>query len=292
MNKIIALRGIPCSWKSSFAQIKKKKDWAKIFNKDAIRDRLGITPETWSKSAEKRVISEERKWVEKAMGEWRELIVVDNTHLWAFNTHLFFYKGLAKTYNYEFEVKDFYCSRDEAIERDSLRERKVGVKVIDKMIKLHGNWGNVPVFASYREQTEDLLNAYIFDIDCTLAQMDNNRSPYDYSKVYEDKPNQYIINIAKDLAFTNNIIVVSWREDSCRGDTIRWLKAFWVPYSDLYMRKAWDTRKDSIVKKEIFENEIEGKYNIWGVFDDRDQVCKMWRLELKLPCLQVFYGSF
>jgi hypothetical protein len=55
------------------------------------------------------------------------------------------------------------------------------------------------------------------------------------------------------------------------------------------MRTPKDRRKDTIVKKEIYKREIEDKFSVRGVFDDRDCVVDLWRLDLKLPCYQVFY---
>ena len=38
-------------------------------------------------------------------------------------------------------------------------------------------------------------------------------------------------------------------------------------------------------------NHINGKYNVLGVFDDRDQVVSVWR-SLGLTCFQVNWGNF
>jgi len=58
------------------------------------------------------------------------------------------------------------------------------------------------------------------------------------------------------------------------------------------MRKEDDMRKDAIIKRELFDNFIEGKYQIEFVLDDRNQVVDLWRNELKLSCFQVYYGDF
>jgi hypothetical protein len=58
------------------------------------------------------------------------------------------------------------------------------------------------------------------------------------------------------------------------------------------MRPAKDYRRDAIIKKEIFDREVAGKYYIEFVLDDRDQVVEMWRKERKLTCFQVNYGAF
>jgi hypothetical protein len=57
------------------------------------------------------------------------------------------------------------------------------------------------------------------------------------------------------------------------------------------MRSEYDMRKDSIVKEEIYRQEILGRYNVWLVLDDRNQVVDMWR-NLGLRVLQVAPGNF
>lgn len=58
---------------------------------------------------------------------------------------------------------------------------------------------------------------------------------------------------------------------------------------DLYMRKTGDSRKDSIIKLEIFNKHIKPNYKILGVFDDRMQVCRMW-YEQGIFCFNVNQG--
>ena len=65
----------------------------------------------------------------------------------------------------------------------------------------------------------------------------------------------------------------------------------WTAPSDLYMRKDGDYRPDCIVKREIYEQEIKDKYDVVGVFEDRDSCVKMWRA-LGLTCFQVADGSY
>jgi hypothetical protein len=63
-----------------------------------------------------------------------------------------------------------------------------------------------------------------------------------------------------------------------------------IPYDKLLMRQAEDTRKDSIIKLELF-NEVKLDYYVVGVFDDRNQVVELWR-DLGLQCYQVADGDF
>ena len=57
------------------------------------------------------------------------------------------------------------------------------------------------------------------------------------------------------------------------------------------MRPEGDTRKDAILKREIYEREIRNRYNVAYVLDDRDQTVRVWR-DLGLTCLQVADGDF
>jgi len=52
-----------------------------------------------------------------------------------------------------------------------------------------------------------------------------------------------------------------------------------------------DGRKDAVVKREIFDREIRDNWRIVGVFDDRQQVVRMWRA-LGLTVFQVAEGDF
>jgi len=57
------------------------------------------------------------------------------------------------------------------------------------------------------------------------------------------------------------------------------------------MRATGDNRKDSIVKKEIYEGIIKPVFDVKFVLDDRNQVVEMWR-SLGLTVLQVADGNF
>lgn len=134
------------------------------------------------------------------------------------------------------------------------------------------------------------LPAIIVDIDGTIAKM-NGRWPFDWSRVWEDLPHEDMIDLIKILQWYMEIIFVSGRSAECMEDTQKWLNKYfeWCGTS-LYMRKAGDNRKDSIVKYEILQDLIR-LYYIEYVFDDRDQIVKMWR-EAWLRCLQVANGDF
>lgn len=64
------------------------------------------------------------------------------------------------------------------------------------------------------------------------------------------------------------------------------------PQSILLMRKRGDMRKDTIIKKEIWDNELLGKFYVQFAIDDRPSVVRMWRYEVGLTVLQVADKEF
>jgi hypothetical protein len=83
---------------------------------------------------------------------------------------------------------------------------------------------------------------------------------------------------------------MSGRSDIHREQTERWLKDKGIKYHALYMRKEGDHRADEIVKREIYDNNIRGKWHVKAVIDDRPKVIRMWQYDLGLPVINVGYG--
>ena len=125
----------------------------------------------------------------------------------------------------------------------------------------------------------------IFDIDGTLAHM-GDRSPFAWDKVDTDLPNVHVVKMAQVLSQHGKIIVMSGRDSCCRDLTIAWLEKHNVPFFEVHMRAMNDSRKDSIIKKELYEAKVKYRFNILGVFDDRLQVKRLWH-ELGLPLFGV-----
>jgi hypothetical protein len=136
---------------------------------------------------------------------------------------------------------------------------------------------------------------FIFDIDGTLADCQGIRSPYDESKVVHDNPIEPVWAVLNCLIKDYQVIFVSGRTDACKYETMEWLwqhlpnsSQFHTAY-ELHMRKTGDRRKDSIVKKEIYDTYILPYYEVIGVFDDRLQVCRML-YENNIFCFNVNQG--
>ncbi|MAG28502.1 polynucleotide kinase [Candidatus Pacearchaeota archaeon] len=136
------------------------------------------------------------------------------------------------------------------------------------------------------------IDAIIVDVDGTVALMKGRRSPFAWKEVMQDDPNLPIIDLVHILQDTGlKVLVTTGRDGVCLNDTEVWLSDHGVLYDAIFIRPERDSRPDSIIKKEIYDNHIKDKYNIKYVLDDRNQVVEMWR-ELGLTVLQVADGDF
>lgn len=134
----------------------------------------------------------------------------------------------------------------------------------------------------------------IFDLDGTFAFL-GDRSPYDASKAEGDEVNaavHFVYEAIRRGHPETAIFLVSGRDERWRPETERWLTRHDITYDGLYLRRKGDRRKDTVVKREIYEAHIAGRYLVRVVFDDRDQVVRLWRDDLDLPCFQVAWGDF
>lgn len=132
----------------------------------------------------------------------------------------------------------------------------------------------------------------IVDMDGTLAIFDRkNRSPYEDWKLEKDEWNYSLLSILLSL----KVVVPELKIFICSGrdagrslePTREWLKQIPIlKVDEIFMRKAGDQRADNIVKEEIFNENIKGKFQVLAVFDDRLSVCKLW-WRLGLPLFRV-----
>lgn len=134
--------------------------------------------------------------------------------------------------------------------------------------------------------------AILVDIDGTVA-LRGDRSPYDETRVLEDLPNVPVVAVVKAMRRAGyQVVFCSGRTDGCYEATSLWIKRHVLPEETiLHMRGAGDVRKDSIVKREIFDEHVRDRYDVLLVLDDRASVVEMWR-SLGLTVLQVAEGNF
>jgi predicted kinase len=293
MITVTILKGIPASGKSTWARqtLDANPGMYKRINKDDLRAMLDNS--YWSKGNEAFVLKVRDMLIIEALTEGKH-VIVDDTNLDP--KHEARIREIVSEYAREserpikVEVKEFNVTLEESINRDAKRPVPVGEKAIRS---IHNRYvepvGRIPF---YRQQDTTLPKAIICDIDGTLALI-NNRNPFDASRCEQDLVNEPVLNIVNQYAKAGYIVLLlSGRSSEHRIQTTNWLSAKGVSYDALFMRKQGDMRKDSIVKKELYESYIQGFYYVEFVLDDRNQVVDMWRKEIGLPCLQVYYGDF
>lgn len=223
-------------------------------------------------------------------------IIIDNTNLKAK-----YINAIVERFKYQADIsfRIFDISLTKAIERDNGRVSKVGESVINVMFKnykiLIDSYNFQPIKKiKHRPIVQPnylsiLPQAVLFDIDGTLAHM-GNRGPFDWDKVDRDTVNQVVveqIDFHKNLG--RRIILVTGRDASCKTLTEDWLKFYGIYYDEILMRPKDDFRKDTLIKREIY-NSIKDKYNIICVYDDRLRVIKDTWHDLKIFTFTVNQG--
>jgi predicted kinase len=193
------------------------------------------------------------------------------------------------------ELKDFTdVPIDECLARNARRANPVPEHVIKRMHRQHLH--KEEDRHAYLPETPGLPFTVMCDLDGTMAIL-NGRDPYDASTCGKDKVNLPVLRLVVNVARAcHSITFLSARMATYRAQTEAWLQANVVPHLNgcnwvLHMRAEGDTRKDEIVKEELYRTHIEGKFNVICAFDDRNRVVRLWR-RLGIPTMQVADGDF
>lgn len=310
MTTLRIQRGVPASGKSTDA-----KNWVKEaphdrirVNRDDLRKMLGCFP-VGTPEQEQNVTVLEYASMEAALNAGKD-VVNDATNLRAENvTRLL---RLAVKTGAEVDVHDFPIGLDAAVFRDDNRafdgKDFVGRDVIQGFFERYIPDGYklppMPVLndrqvADYPVYVPDPLgqlpHCILVDIDGTLAHM-GDRGPYDTTKYHQDTLDQTIYDLVQAWHQQANnpdaVILMSGRNENDRAVTEKWLADNGVHYTALYMRPGNQPKtNDAIIKNELFEQYIAGKYDVDFILDDRDRVVEMWRAK-GLKVLQVADGAF
>lgn len=224
-----------------------------------------------------------RKWEKIVTEEWKaaiDRIINDPVILGAVisDTNLnpktrSFLENVFGSAGWQVKMQFFDISYEEAVKRDLQREIPVGSSVIAEQIEKY--WIQ---FGERYQPDVTLTKAVIVDIDGTLAHHHGVRNIFEWDKVEHDKPDPLVVEVVKGLKSQGiHIVITSGRDDICKRQTWEWLYRYlgFEP-SALHMRVTGDTRRDCIVKREIFFRDIAPKFNVIGAIDDRPQVVRLW----------------
>lgn len=311
---VVITVGLPASGKSTWAKelvASEPNRWKRI-NRDDLRLMLHGRSHDYSSYEHEKAVTEASDALVRAAIESGHDVVMDNTSLKVCDRKSA-HTIASSCGNCTVIEKVFCVTLETALERNAKREGLACVPedVIRSMAKRYqvqkdGTFraikDNITVYENvnivHLEQDSNLPPVVICDLDGTLCKF-NGRNPYDAAKCESDLPNEPVINVLVNCTGgwggpSSYLIFMSGRSSEFRPQTERWLKTHLAPYSlkyELYMRTEGDLRKDAVVKRELYERHISGKYYVRFVLDDRDQVVALWR-SMGLTCFQVEYGRF
>lgn len=277
-QKLLMLKGLPASGKTTYAKELESKGWSRV-NKDDIRREYFPNYEFKN---EKDVVYIEDSEIKAELTEGNS-VVVDNTH---FNPkHQTRLEAIAKEFGVDFEVLFIDTPVEECIKRNRKRPNSVPMEAILDMYRKN----IAPLREKHYGYNDKLDEAIILDVDGTIAHItgDNPRNPYDASRAMEDSLDD-VVSVLAAMCFHHGyrVIIFTGRDDEHLQVTKDWLEENGVEYDEIHARKPEDKRPDYIVKREMFDEFVRDKYNVKFVIDDRPQVCRMWR-SLGLKVLQV-----
>ena len=291
--------GLPASGKTTWAKEFCDTNSITRVNNDEIRNPLYLQQghRNWSRKLESTVRSTRELMISDLAIAGAD-VVIDNTHLnpKTMTETISFCEGIG----YVVELVDFrHVSLEECLRRDALREghTQVGEKVIldmfNKFLKTPAD-RDLPAWVP-----SNLPDCIIVDIDGTLAKM-KDRGPYEETKVYQDDVRKHVLFTILCMMNSNpelKVFVFSGRSEKALNPTVKWLNdkcglgvvnhknsdLIFDNEIELHMRKEGDRRRDSIIKKELFDLYVKERYNVIVVFDDRPQVIRECWTALNLP---------
>ncbi len=283
MKKVILTKGLPGSGKSTWAKerLAEAPGRYKRISKDDLRFMLDNSK--WSKHNEQFILEARDALILAALKSGYSVIVDDTGLHGKHESHI---RELVKDQALV-EIEDFTnVPLDICIARDRRRPNYVGEQVIRRMYR-----DFLQPKPQVIEFDPSLPSAIICDLDGTVALL-NGRNPYDAAHCEGDLVNEPVADIVKTYFLNGySVLLASGRSDKHRPETEHWLQKHNIQYNALFMRVEGDNRKDAIIKREIYEQYIQGRYTIKFVLDDRNQVVELWR-SLGLTVLQVAEGDF
>lgn len=297
MKEVILTVGCPGSGKSTWANdFLKQSPGYYILTRDDFREKLfGLDARNgykYSKQREKAVSVAQFAAAEGLIKlEATKGIIIADTNLNPITVKS--WEEFAEKHECKISKKEFKVPWTELVKRNNYRgEKAVPIEVLRQMYATQN-----PKRYVASEYPAGRPEAVIFDIDGTLALM-NGRSPYDLDKCGTDTHNEMVVTLLHMLdAKGYKILTVSGRESGTKEEpykyrnmTLDWLNKFTIP-EDHFQRAQGDSRKDDIVKEEIFWRDIAPRYDVKLCVDDRAQVTEMWR-RIGLECWQVAHGDF
>lgn len=277
MSKLILLRGLPASGKSTRAKeiVEGGGNFIRL-NRDLIREMLHFNK--WSHKNEGLTVNAEKHLAREFLNEDVN-VIIDDCNL--SGSHKDMWRAVADKYSAKFEIVDLtYIHPYECVKRDIDRGTKVGNNVIMNM-------------ALQYELYKPKKGYIICDLDGTLCDITHRlefvkgEGKKDWKSFFWHIPEDKLkLDTYKKLCSYSeegyDIVFVSARPQDYEDITVKWLNKHLgaLPWETLIMRRAGDIRDDVDVKRDILNRFFKDRSLIHKVIDDRPRVVKVWQEEL------------
>lgn len=270
-------RGLPAAGKSVWSkeQVALSKGRTKRVSRDQLRE---MVDPAWTAVKEKAIVIARDAMIKEWLAAGYSVIADDTNLSTKVYTDL---QAIGQDLGAKVVPVDFTDVHvEDCLKRDAGRPHSVGQDVIMKMYYKY-LCEKPPIF------DPKLPSIVICDVDGTIAEKKEGRGErgwFDEERVFEDGVRENVLNNVMAAAISwkpeRKVLYLSGRSEKARVGTQLWLDVKALvnvgTTEGLLMRKEGDSRPDYIIKKEIYEAHIKGKYNIAQIFDDRPAVLRMW----------------
>ncbi len=274
--------GIPGCGKSTWAKEETLASYNCIVNLE--RDVLRAFSHTstgnlwdykYSKDKEAQVTKLQERLIRRALADGKSVIVSDTNLNEKTRNRMM---GIAAEYNLTVNWQVFDIPLHQCMKWNSKRPNHVPESVLIRMEQNMRKYLGKYVQDKTDRKERLLPDCVIVDIDGTIADMKGIRGPFDWDNVGKDRVIPHVAAYIRSLYESGqiNVFIFSGRDGSCMELTKEWLDTHEIGYDGLFMREAGSQVNDSIIKEELFDKHIKGKYTVSHIVDDRAQVCKMW----------------
>ena len=295
-QQMICTLGIPGCGKSTWAiEFASRDPYMTIVERDNLRAQFHTTTgKLWdykmTKAKEEAITIQQEDLIRDALADGESVIVSDTNLNEGTRNRMW---DIAADFGLQVQFKTFDVPLHQAMKWNRNRPDHVPEAVLirmeRKMREYLGKYVQTPEVRHKELQT--LPSCVLLDLDGTLASMAGIRGPFDWDKVGQDNVIRRIASYANFL-YTDaehSLIIFSGRDGSCREQTEIWLDKHDIFYDGLYIREEGSTINDSILKEQLFNEHILGKFSVDHVVDDRKQVCVMYE-SMNIPVINV--GGF